>query len=92
MREIYFEIIKSFALRLWMIGTRGFIVFALLYAHYIAPNALFIVAACISLPLFFIALYRLVETLRLYFNVVENVDKIKADIVKEENKNYLKRK
>jgi chromate transport protein ChrA len=91
MKEINFEILKSFLLRLWMIATRGFTLVALLFAHYKTPHAVFIIAACISLPLFFIALYRLAETIRLYANIQENIDQVKKDLVRAENKNYLKK-
>ena len=91
MNEITFEIFKVFALRFWMLSTRVFVLIVLLFAHYNQPNTLYIIAACISLPLVFIALYRIIETCQLYLNVRPNIDKIRKEIVKEEKKNYLKK-
>lgn len=91
MNEITFEILRAFGLRLWMLCTRSFVLFVLILAHYNQPNTLYIIAACISLPLVFVALYRIIETCQLYLNVRPNLDKIKKEIVKEENKNYLKK-
>lgn len=91
MNEIKFEIFKAFALRLWMLAGRSFTAAAFLFAHSIHPHWVFIVAFCVSFPLVLIAFYRLIETVRLYFKILPDIDKLKQEEVKAENKKYLKK-
>lgn len=92
MKEIYFELLKAFLLRFWMICTRAFVFFCMVFAHYKSPHILFIIGAVISLPLFFVALWRMVETIQLYLNVKPNIANIEKDIIHAQNKEYLKKK
>jgi hypothetical protein len=91
MKEVYWELLKAFLLRFYMILTRGFVFACMIFAHYSSPHAVFVIGACVSLPLLFIALYRMVETIRLFLNIRPNIDKIEADILREENKQQIKK-
>jgi len=74
-----------------MVATRGFILFALIVAYYSQPHVIYLLGAITSLPLFFVAVYRLVETFKLYFKVLDDIDKVQQESIKDENKSYLKK-
>ena len=88
MKEMIKKIIIQLLLRLYMVATRSTVVVILMHAFYNQHNYLYVFGACLSLPLVFVALWRLIETLSLLANIIPNIEKIKQSIIKEENKNY----
>jgi hypothetical protein len=85
MNEIKIEVAKAFLMRFWMLAGRSFTFVVLCIAQANQPSWLYIAAACMSLPLVFIALYRCVETARLYTKIRPDIDKVETQIA---NKNY----
>jgi hypothetical protein len=73
-----------------MIATRAFVLLVMLYSYSINPSVYMLAAIIISLPLLFVAFYRMVETLRLYVNISKDIDKIEKDLQHQKNKDYIK--
>lgn len=93
MNPITTSLLKVAGLRLWMLTARMFVALVLFRAHYYYPHWSLITALVINIPLVGIAFYRCIETIRLYANIRQNIDKVQADIknaeVKAKNKEYL---
>jgi hypothetical protein len=90
MKDIYKQLIKVFTIRFYMIATRAFVLLVMLHSYSVNPTPYMLAATIISLPLLFVAFYRMVETLRLYVNISKDIDGIKKDLQHEKNKSYIK--
>ncbi len=90
MKDIYLNLVKVFSIRLYMIATRAFVILVMLHSYSINPSLYMLAATIISLPLLFVAFYRMVETLRLYVNLSKDIEGIKKDLQHEKNKEYIK--
>ena len=84
-------ILKQLLLRLYMIVGAGFITYLLIFAHYNQPSWLYVLGACMLMPVNFIALWNFAGTISNAIKIKENFAKIKANEVKEQNKEYLKK-
>jgi hypothetical protein len=92
MNDIQLEVAKAFLMRFWMLSGRCFTFGVLCFAQYKTPHLVFIIAAIISLPLVFIALYRVVETARLYTKIKPDIDRLQTEIANENYRNKLGKK